>query len=58
MSICDEITPTTPYIQLLSVDGLNEEMIRRWRPDAKNIEQILKQNREHLNWIKRVGKQC
>jgi len=57
MSICDEITPTTPYIQLLSIEGLTEDIIRQWRPDAKNIEQILKQNQSHLDWIKRGEKQ-
>jgi len=36
---------------------LTEDIIRQWRPDAKNIEQILKQNQSHLDWIKRGNKQ-
>jgi len=47
-----EITPTITYMELINIEGLTETMIRKWRPEAKNIQQILKQSREHITAIK------
>jgi len=48
MSFFNEITPTTRYTELLGIEGLTADMIKLWRPDAKNIEGILKQNKDHI----------
>jgi len=51
MSICNEITPTTKYTELLSTDGLTEDMVKLWRPHCRNIKGILEQNKKHMKAI-------
>ena len=51
MRICNEITPATSYTELLGIHGLTAEMVKLWRPCAKNIEGILMQNERHIKAI-------